>query len=273
MVGTDGIRHQTKPIGIFRYKHIYPKVGDDVLFEGESFYEVLPRKNEMSRPAVANVDYIFIVNACKEPDFSFLLLDRFLALIAHAGIPPMIIITKTDLMNAIELSNLKHKLSYYEQYFPVFYTNSTDIASIEAIKNLIAGKIIVLSGQTGAGKSSMLNAIDPTLQIATNTISKALGRGKHTTRHVELLNVCGGWMADTPGFSKLEFKEFEAKTFNTLYPDFVKFRNDCRFNGCTHTNEPGCKIKVLVKDGEILPERYANYVQLYEEIKNQKPLY
>jgi len=273
VIGNDQIRHELRPIGLFRYEHQKPKVGDDVLFDIESIQKLLPRKNEMLRPAIANVDYIMVVCSCKEPDFSFLLLDRFLALIAFAGIPPIIVVTKTDLMTAAELASLKDKLSYYETFYPVFYTNSPQLSGFEAIKQQITGKIIVLSGQTGAGKSSMLNAIDPKLRLQTDEISKALGRGKHTTRHVELIHMCGGWIADTPGFSKLEFTGFDAKTFNTLYPDFVLHRNECRFNGCTHTNEPGCQIKALLKAGKILPERYENYLRLYEEIKNQKPIY
>lgn len=273
VVDEANVRHELRPIGLFRYQHISPKVGDDVLFDDEAIKEVLPRRNNLIRPAIANVDFILVVTSCRQPDFSFLLLDRFLALIGQAGIPPILVVTKIDLLSPEELTELKRKLSYYERYYPVFYTNSLAFFGLEAIKNLIAGKIIVLSGQTGAGKSSMLNAIDPTLRLATDEISQALGRGKHTTRTVELLQMCDGWIADTPGFSKLEFTGFEAKTLNTLYPDFVRFRDDCRFNGCTHTNEPGCKIKALLQAGLILPERYENYLRLYEEIKNQRPIY
>jgi len=273
VVGSDGIRHELRPLGIFRHHHESPKVGDDVKFDAESIKELLPRRNEMIRPAVANVDFILVVNSCKQPDFSFLLLDRFLALIEQAGIPPIIIVSKIDLMSESELAELKHKLAYYEEFYPVFYTTSQTITGADEIKALIAGKIVVLSGQTGAGKSSMLNTIDPRLHLETDEISQALGRGKHTTRHVELWNLCDGWIADTPGFSKLDFLGFDAKTFNCLYPDFVKNRDECRFNGCTHTNEPGCRIKTLVKEGNILPERYDNYLRLYEEIKNTKPIY
>jgi len=273
VVGNDGVRHELKPLGLFRYHQVYPKVGDEVMFDQESIKELLPRRNEMVRPAVANVDYILIVNSCKEPAFSFLLLDRFLALVRHAGIAPIIIVSKIDLMTESELLELKNKMAYYQKYSPVFYTTSKALLGVEDIKNMLEGKIVVLSGQTGAGKSSMLNAIDPTLKLETDIISKALGRGKHTTRHVELWRLCGGWIADTPGFSKLDFSGFEAKTFNTLYPEFVTHRDECRFNGCTHVNEPGCRIKALVKSGEILPERYENYLRLYEEIKSAKPIY
>jgi ribosome biogenesis GTPase len=273
VVDEIGKQFELRPIGLFRYHNVRPKVGDDVMFDEDAIKEVLPRRNEMIRPAIANVDYILIVNSCKQPDFSFLLLDRFLALIAKSEIPAIIIITKTDLMNALELNILKQKLAYYQRFCPVFYTASLSLLGIEAIKDLIYKKIIVLSGQTGAGKSSILNAIDPKLNLKTDTISVALGRGKHTTRHVELINICGGWIADTPGFSKLDFEGFEARTFNTLYPDFVRFRDECRFNGCTHTNEPGCRVKELVQSKDILPERYENYLRLYEEIKSQKPIY
>ncbi|MDD3127133.1 MAG: ribosome small subunit-dependent GTPase A [Candidatus Izemoplasmatales bacterium] len=273
VVDEMGKRVELRPVGLFRYQKISPKVGDNVMFDEESIKQVLPRRNEMIRPAIANVDFIMVVNSCQQPDFSFLLLDRFLALVAKAEIPVIIVITKTDLLNESELNSIKQKLKYYQKFYPVFFTASPSLLGIDAIKELIYGKIIVLSGQTGAGKSSMLNAIDPKLNIKTNTISKALGRGKHTTRHVELINICGGWIADTPGFSKLDLSGFEAKTFNTFYPDFVRFRDECRFNGCTHTNEPGCRIKALVQTQDILPERYENYLRLYEEIKSQKPNY
>ena len=273
VAGPEGIRADLKPLGLFRYRQIHPKVGDDVMYDAESIRELLPRRNDMVRPAVANVDYIFIVASCKEPSFSFLLLDRFLALVIHAGIDPVILVSKIDLMTAGELAVLKAKLAYYERFFPVIYTTSRSLEGIREIKDLLKGKIAVLSGQTGAGKSSMLNAIDPNLHLETDEISKALGRGKHTTRHVELWNLCGGWIADTPGFSKLDFLGFDAKTFPSLYPDFAEPAESCRFHGCTHVNEPGCRVKALVKTGEILPERYDNYLRLIEEIKNIKPLY
>lgn len=273
VAGPGGTRTDLKPLGLFRYRQIHPKVGDDVMFDREAIRELLPRRNEMIRPAVANVDFIFIVASCKEPSFSFLLLDRFLALVNHAGIDPVILVSKIDLMDEEELSALKGKLAYYDRFFPVFYTTSRSLEGIEGIKNLLNGKIAVLSGQTGAGKSSMLNAIDPGLHLETDAISKALGRGKHTTRHVELWNLCGGWIADTPGFSRLEFLGFDAKTFPSLYPDFAEPAETCRFHGCTHVNEPGCRVKALVKSGKILPERYENYLRLIEEVKNAKPLY
>lgn len=273
VLGPEGTHHELKPLGIFRHRGESPKVGDDVRFEGSSIVEMLPRRNEMVRPAVANVDFIFVVNSCKQPAFSFLLLDRFLALIEKAGIPPVIIVSKIDLMSEAELEELKRKLAYYQTFYPVLYTTSLSLSGVDEIKKMIPGKIVVLSGQTGAGKSSMLNSIDPRLHLETDEISLALGRGKHTTRHVELLNLCEGWIADTPGFSKLDFVGFEAKTFHRLYPDFVKYGGECRFNGCTHVNEPGCRIKALVKEGFILPERYENYLRLYEEIKSIKPIY
>jgi ribosome biogenesis GTPase len=273
VIGSDGTLHELKPLGIFRHRRESPKVGDDVRFNDPSIVEILPRRNEMIRPAVANVDFIFVVNSCRQPNFSYLLLDRFLALIEQAGIPPIIIISKIDLLSETELTELKAKMRYYQEFYPVFFTTSRTLSGVDEIKQLISGKIVVLSGQTGAGKSSMLNTIDPRLHLKTDEISEALGRGKHTTRHVELLNLCDGWIADTPGFSKLDFVGFEARTFHRLYPDFVKYSGECRFNGCTHTNEPGCRIKALVKEGTILPERYENYLRLYEEIKSIKPIY
>ncbi|HRY77997.1 MAG TPA: ribosome small subunit-dependent GTPase A [Candidatus Izemoplasmatales bacterium] len=271
--GDDGIRYERKPLGLFRYRKIYPKVGDDVLFDAESITQLLPRRNEMVRPAVANVDHILIVSSCKEPTFSFQLLDRFLALVIHAGIDPVILVTKTDLMTEAEMEVLSGKLAYYQKYFPVFYTSAKALPGIPELREWFKGKIVVLSGQTGAGKSSILNTIDPSLRLETNEISKALGRGKHTTRHVELLRIGDGWVADTPGFSKLDFVGFDARTLHECYPDFLEHRDECRFHGCIHINEPGCRIKELVRSGAILPERYDHYQRLVEEIKATKPIF
>jgi ribosome biogenesis GTPase len=262
-----------RPIGLFRYQNISPKVGDNVLFNEDSIYEVLPRRNDLVRPTIANVDLAIIINSCKKPDFSFYLLDQFLALVGSAEIDPIIVLTKIDLMSDTELNILKSKLHYYEQWYPVCYIDSKHHQGIESLLSLMSGKVCVLSGQTGAGKSSLMNAIDPNLNLKTDEISKALGRGKHTTRHVELIKVKDGWIADTPGFSKLEFPEMTIQSLKDLYPDFIKLRNDCRFNGCLHVNEPDCAVKKAYLDGVMLKERYENYLLFHEAIKAQKRRY
>jgi len=273
VIDAAGVRRDLRPIGIFRHHNQSPKVGDDVTYDDDAIRTIGPRRNDLTRPAIANVDQALLVNACRKPNFSFMLLDQFLILILAAGVLPVLIVSKIDLLDAEELTELKRKLSFYEPYFPIVYVDSIAIHGIEAVKPFLRGKTSVLAGQTGAGKSSLLNAIDPNLHIATDAISEALGRGKHTTRTVELIPFADGWVADTPGFSKLEFNGFEAEAIKDLYPDFTHYANDCRFNGCIHVNEPDCAVKKALAAGLILPERYENYIKIYDEIKNLKIRY
>jgi len=273
VIDEAGNRIDIRPIGLFRYQNISPKVGDDVMYDDDLIHEVLPRKNELVRPAIANVDYAIIINSAKKPDFSFYLLDQFLALVERAGITPVVVLTKIDLMTDAELIQLKSKLDYYQSMYPVLYVDSKHHVGIEALLELLKGKVCVLSGQTGAGKSSLMNSIDPLLNLKTDAISEALGRGKHTTRHVELIKVGAGWIADTPGFSKLEFPDMDILQLKDLYPDFVKLRDECRFNGCVHVNEPNCAVKNAYQKGDILKERYENYLLFHANIKAQKPKY
>ncbi|PKL00127.1 MAG: ribosome small subunit-dependent GTPase A [Tenericutes bacterium HGW-Tenericutes-1] len=268
-----GNRVDLKPIGLFRYQNISPKVGDEVMYDEESIQEVLPRKNDLVRPAIANVDQAIIINSAKKPDFSFYLLDQFLALIEDANVKPLIVLTKIDLMSDKELLQLKSKLEYYTSMYKVCYVDSKNRVGIDLLMENLSGKLSVFSGQTGAGKSSLLNAIDPLLNLKTDAISEALGRGKHTTRHVELIKINEGWIADTPGFSKLEFPEMNVTKLKDLYPDFTRLANLCRFNQCLHINEPDCAVKKAYQEGSILKERYENYVLFHQSIKSQKPKY
>ena len=273
VIDESGNRVDIKPIGLFRYQNISPKVGDEVLYDEESIQEVLPRKNDIVRPAIANVDQAIIINSAKKPDFSFYLLDQFLALIEAANVSPLIVLTKIDLLTEAELSKLKTKLDYYAKIYPVCYVDSKNRVGIDELMKHLSGKLSVFSGQTGAGKSSLLNAIDPLLNLKTDAISEALGRGKHTTRHVELIKVRDGWIADTPGFSKLEFPDMDINSLKDLYPDFTKLANLCRFNQCLHVNEPDCAVKKAYQEGFILKERYENYLLFHQTIKSQKPKY
>lgn len=262
-----------KPKGLFRHHDFHPKVGDWVVLEGDTITEVAPRKNDFVRPQIANVDQVLLIASLKEPDFSFLLLDRFLALIFRQDVKVVIIVTKTDLASREELDQFRAMLRHYETFCPILYVSNKTKAGLDPLIPLIEDKVNVVAGQTGAGKSSLLNAIQPGLDLETDVISKALGRGKHTTRHVELIPFGPGWIADTPGFSKLEFEGWEAADLKNLYPDFARYRGQCRFENCMHVKEPDCAVKNAVKDGRIPEERHQNYVRLFEEIAAQKPKY
>lgn len=264
---------KVKPLGVFRYRNIFPKVGDIVGFDKDNILSVDERVNELYRPMIANVDQVLLVNSAKEPNFSFLLLDKFLAMIEAFSIKPIIIVTKIDLLNEKELNNLKIQLEYYETYFKVVYYSSKTLEGVDKILKLTENTVNVLAGQTGAGKSSLLNSINPELNLETNEISKALGRGKHTTRYVEIFEFGSGYIADTPGFSKLEFEDFQSDQLKYYYPDFFKFSTNCKFNECNHVHEPKCEVKRLVEAGEIPRFRYDNYVTIFNEIKAIKPRY
>jgi len=266
-------KYALKPLGVFRHRNISPKVGDIVDFDDNNILNVHERRNELYRPMVANIDQVLIINSAKRPNFSFLLLDKFLAMVEAFSITPVIIVSKIDLMTEQELLDLHSQLAYYEKYFRVIYYSSKTKAGIDEILEVTTDQVNVLAGQTGAGKSSLLNVINPDLDLETDDISEALGRGKHTTRHVEIYEFGHGFIADTPGFSKLEFLDFQADNLRFYYPDFFALSTSCKFYECTHTHEPDCEVKRLVASGEIPQVRYENYVAIYDEIALIKPKY
>ncbi|MFW5842093.1 MAG: ribosome small subunit-dependent GTPase A [Bacillota bacterium] len=268
-----GSRYDIKPRGLFRHKDISPKVGDNVLYSEDAIENVLPRDNELVRPPIANVDQAILIHSAKEPTFSFYLLDRFLVLVEKEHIKPVIIVTKIDLLSDTELITLKKQLNYYEQYYDIYFTSTKEPSTLTTIQGLLANKISVFAGQTGAGKSSLLNALDIDLDLETGTISKALGRGKHTTRHTELHKAYDGLVADTPGFSKLDFYDLEKEDIKDNYPDFVFYQDACKFRGCVHLNEPKCAVKAAVENGDIPKFRYDNYKLIYNEIEQKKTIY
>lgn len=245
-----------KSRGKFRNMKINPLVGDEVIFDEENNYilEVLPRKNYLLRPPVANVDQAVIITSVKHPDFSSNLLDKLLCIIEFNNIKPIICFTKLDLLNDNELEEINKIIDYYKKIYEVYINDD-----IESIKHIFKDKISVFTGQSGAGKSTLLNKLDESLQIKTNDISYALGRGKHTTRHVELIPLYGGLVADTPGFSAVDFTDMTNADIRDNFIEFNEYREDCKYKDCMHNKEDECAIKSEI-DKNILKSRYENYL-------------
>ena len=254
-VNSEGKVYECHSRGKFRNDKITPTVGDYVKFDDKNNYilEILPRKNTLERPLVSNIDQAFIVTSCKSPDFSSNLLDKLLVVLEYHDIKPIICLTKKDLLTHIEKQEIKQIKKYYEKigYKVLWNTN------LFRIKKLFKGKTTVFTGQTGAGKSSLLNKLNKNLKLETGEISKALGRGKHTTRHVELIELFKGKVLDTPGFSAIDFSNMENSDIRDCFIEFKKY--DCPYQDCMHLKEKECRIKEEVKNGNILESRYENY--------------
>ena len=241
--------------GKFRNDKIIPTVGDYVLFDKENNYilEILPRKNILIRPSVSNIDQAFIITSLKEPDFSPNLLDKLLVMLEYNHIKPVIILTKSDLLQNKEKKELNKYINYYKKIgYKVLYNNS-----LFRIKRLFKNKTTVFTGQTGAGKSSLINKLNKNLNLETGEISKALGRGRHTTRHIELISMYKGKVLDTPGFSSLDLSSLKDIDIKNSFIEFKKY--NCEFSNCMHLNERNCKVKNAVNNKEILNSRYENY--------------
>lgn len=245
-----------KSRGKFRNMNINPLVGDEVIFDEENNYilEVLPRRNYLLRPPVANVDQAVIITSVKHPDFSSNLLDKLLCIIEYNNIKPIICFTKLDLLDNNELEEINEIINYYKKIYDVYINDE-----IEDIKHIFKDKISVFTGQSGAGKSTLLNKLDESLQIKTNEISMALGRGKHTTRHVELIPLYDGLVADTPGFSAVDFTDMTNADIRDNFIEFNDYREDCKYKDCMHNKEDECAIKSEI-DKNILKSRYENYL-------------
>ncbi|MBM7644312.1 ribosome biogenesis GTPase [Scopulibacillus daqui] len=270
---------QCRGRGNFRKKKVSPLVGDFVTFEAEQptdgyILEIKDRKNELNRPPIANVDQAVLVMSACEPAFDDVLLDRLLVHIESKDIQPIICITKLDLVSGHHQKTIAHYADCYRNIgYPVVLTSSKDQKGIDEFKQYFDGKISVLAGQSGVGKSSLLNTLDSSFNIETDEISRHLGRGKHTTRHVELLPIGNGYIADTPGFSSLEFTDIDENELSLCFPEMRNLSAECKFRGCTHLAEPQCAVKEAVSDGKISEHRYQHYKQFYEEIKNRKRRY
>ncbi|WP_108669742.1 ribosome small subunit-dependent GTPase A [Peribacillus acanthi] len=270
---------QCRGRGVFRKNKITPLVGDEVVFQAENetdgyILEVKERKNELVRPPIANVDQAILVFSAVEPDFSTVLLDRFLVLIEANEIDPVICISKMDIVPEDKLEEINGYVKDYEAIgYPVITTSSVTSDGMEKLIPYIEGKTSVFAGQSGVGKSSLLNALNPDLELKTNDISSHLGRGKHTTRHVELIDVNNGLVADTPGFSSLEFMDIEAEDLSYSFPEIYKAGKSCKFRGCLHDKEPKCAVKDAVGDDTITSYRYEHYLEFLNEIRDRKPRY
>ncbi|MNW34627.1 putative ribosome biogenesis GTPase RsgA [compost metagenome] len=275
---------QCRGRGIFKKKGITPLVGDRVVYtpttNGEGTVdEILPRTSELIRPPIANAKLAVLLFSVKEPDLNLQLLDKFLVHIEHAGLECLICLTKEDLLDEAEreqegeLTKLVSEM-YEKIGYKVITTSSLTGMGTEEVKACLAGEISVFSGQSGVGKSSLLNAMLPGLSLETSEISMRLGRGRHTTRHVELIELeNGGYVADTPGFSQLDFLELGVEELSLCFREFQNFAEGCKFRGCSHLHEPGCKVRQAVDEGAITSSRYEHYVQFHEDMKEKKRRY
>ncbi len=254
-VNSEGKIYECHSRGKFRNDKITPTVGDYVKFDGDNNYilEILPRKNTLERPLVSNIDQAVIVTSCKSPDFSANLLDKLLVVLEYHHMKPIICFTKKDLLTKAEKKEIKQIKKYYEKigYTVLWNTN------ISKIKRLFKNKTTVFTGQTGAGKSSLLNKLNKNLKLETGEISKSLGRGKHTTRHVELIELFKGKVLDTPGFSSIDFSNMKDTDIRDSFIEFKKYA--CPFQDCMHLKEKECSVKEAVKKGNILMSRYQDY--------------
>ncbi|MGN0328721.1 MAG: ribosome small subunit-dependent GTPase A [Lachnospira sp.] len=273
-VETSGI-YECKAKGIFRNKKIKPLVGDNVLIDVISgdemtgnIIDILPRKNELIRPSSANIDQALVIFAVKTPEPNFNLLDRFILMMDYQNVPTVIAFNKTDLVGENEIDELRH--IYEGCGCKVIFVSTYNNEGVEEICDVLKGKTTILAGPSGVGKSSLTNLILPNDVSETGGVSR-IGRGRHTTRHSEIFNVCENtYICDTPGFTSLILPELEKEDLRFYFEEFVPFEGTCRFNGCVHINEPDCKVKEAVESGAISLRRYQSYTEIYEELKNQK---
>lgn len=266
--------YECKLRGNFRNQNITPLVGDNVeLSLGENadnrIETVLPRKNSLVRPPLANLDQLFIVSSTVEPATNTFIIDKMIAIAEYKSIEPIIVFTKIDL----DESYRSYEEIYHRSGFKTIVCCNNDGRGAEQVRELLKGKVSAFTGNTGVGKSSLLNAVDSDLALKTGETSKRLGRGKHTTRHCELFKVNGGYVADTPGFSSLDFERCERILKDELFDCFREFEpyfGKCKFSTCAHINEKGCAVCEAVKAGSIQKSRHESYVQMYNEVKDIK---
>jgi len=268
--------YECKAKGSFRKERIKPLVGDDVeieiLDENEktgNIVQIKPRKNELIRPAVANIDQALVVFAVTKPKPHYNLLDRFLVMMEQKEIPVVLCFNKTDIAEHPEIAELQEV--YAPSGYPVLFTSAREEENIEELKSLLKGKTTSIAGPSGVGKSSLINLLQSEVKMETGSISKKIARGKHTTRHSELIMIgADSYIMDTPGFSSLYVNEFEKEELKYYFPEFAPYEGQCHFNGCDHIHEPGCAVKEAVEEGKIHRIRYEDYMEMYRELKERK---
>ena len=267
---------ECKAKGIFRKNKLKPLVGDFVklsILDEENkkgnIDEVLERKNELIRPAVANIDQALVIFSVKKPDPNLNLLDRFLIMMQQKDIPCILVFNKSDLADEKEKQALRE--IYKNSGCEILFISAKQEQGIEEVRKVLAGKTSTVAGPSGVGKSSLINKLQNGISMETGSISEKIERGKHTTRHTEFIFIGEEtFIMDTPGFSSLAVFDMEKEELEQFYPEFDVYRDTCRFNGCSHTHEPGCSVKDAIESGSISKERYENYKLIYEELKNRK---
>lgn len=274
-VAETGI-YECKAKGIFRNQKIKPLVGDDVeivVLDEEkrigNVEKILPRTRELIRPAVANIDMALVIFAAAKPDPNFNLLDRFLCMMEYQKVPVTICFNKCDLVTEEQREVLRkiYELAGYE----LLFTSAKTQENVEKLKSVLQGKMTAVAGPSGVGKSSLINDLQDAVQMQTGGISDKIERGKHTTRHSQIILIAENtYIMDTPGFSSMDLPGFSKEDLWTCYPEFVRFEPGCRFIGCSHIGEPDCGVKTALAEGKISQVRYDNYVQLYQEMKNMR---
>ena len=268
--------YECKARGVFRKEKRKPLVGDNVEIEvsdnGEmtgSIVEILPRKNELIRPAVANIDQALVVFAVTDPKPHLNLLDRFLVMMESKEIPVVLCFNKKDIAEEPETAVLRE--IYSACGYPLIFTSALKEDNIEKVKKTLLGKTTAIAGPSGVGKSSLINLLQSDVQMETGSISKKIARGKHTTRHSELIAINGdSYIMDTPGFSSLYVNDFEKEELKYYFREFAPYEGHCRFHGCDHVHEPGCAVKEAVEKGNIHRMRYDNYLEMYQELQEKK---
>ncbi|MEE0868656.1 MAG: ribosome small subunit-dependent GTPase A [Ruminococcus sp.] len=272
-VRCDGKEYECKARGSFRKSGNSPVVGDKVVIsvpeEGfASIEEIKPRINKLKRPALANIDTLVIVCSTVDPEPNFTVIDKMTAAAVNNNMIPAIVVSKNDLKSGERIAEI-----YRNSEFPVFLCSPDDTEDVNRLKAFLKGKVSAFTGNSGVGKSTLINRIFPELELQTGQISRKLGRGKHTTRVVELFEIDGCFVADTPGFSTVDLQRYEMIDKTQLqycFPEFEKYLGECQFTSCSHTCEKGCRILQAVADDEIEPSRHKSYVAMYNEVKDIK---
>lgn len=271
-IKTDKGIIECKARGKFRYQDMKPMVGDNVIIKIENgkgvIEEILERSSSLKRPTVANVTLALVVFAIKNPDIQYDLLYKFLILCESNNIKAVVCINKIDLATESELENVKQKINGIG--YEVLFINAKEWANSDIIREKLSGNTTVLCGPSGVGKSTIINTLIDREHMATGSVSEKIGRGKHTTRHSELIEVENGYIVDTPGFSTLDISFLDKDNLKMAFPDFEELNYGCKFRGCIHHKEPGCAVKEAVNEGRINKSRYEFYIRTLEQILSER---